>query len=162
MYATAIDTLTAAGFEHYEVSNFARPGHRCRHNEAYWSGAGYFAVGPGAARYVNGRREMNHRSTTTYLRPRAGRHSRRWPKAKRSSRPIGPAKCLVFGLRRLEGVEREAVCPAQTGFALDALVGDALARMVALGLLPDDGRRVRLTREGLFVSDAIWPHFLRA
>ena len=50
MYAAAIDTLYAAGFEHYEVSNFAQPGHRCRHNEAYWAGDGYFAVGPGAAR----------------------------------------------------------------------------------------------------------------
>src|SRR5262249_21989547 len=46
MYALAIDALTAAGFEHYEVSNFARPAYRCRHNEAYWSGAGHFAVGP--------------------------------------------------------------------------------------------------------------------
>ncbi len=68
MYATAIDTLTAAGLEHYEVSNFARAGHACRHNQAYWSGAGYYAVGPGAARYVDGRREMNHRSTTTWLK----------------------------------------------------------------------------------------------
>src|SRR4029079_685406 len=49
MYAAAIDRLTSAGFERYEVSNFARPGHHCRHNEAYWSGDGYFAVGPGAA-----------------------------------------------------------------------------------------------------------------
>ena len=54
MYALAIDRLTAAGFEHYEVSNFARPGCRSRHNQTYWSGKGYFAVGPGAARYVGG------------------------------------------------------------------------------------------------------------
>lgn len=68
MYLTAIDFLAEAGFEHYEISNFARPGYRSRHNETYWSGRGYFAVGPGAARYVDGVRQTNHRSTTTYLR----------------------------------------------------------------------------------------------
>ena len=68
MYALAIDRLTSAGFEHYEVSNFARDGCRSRHNETYWSGAGYYAAGPGASRYVQGIREANHRSTTTYIR----------------------------------------------------------------------------------------------
>ena len=67
MYESAIDTLTAAGYEHYEVSNFARPGHRCLHNENYWLGGQYFAAGPGAARFIDGRRETNHRSTTTYI-----------------------------------------------------------------------------------------------
>ncbi len=48
----------------------------------------------------------------------------------------------------------------KTGFAIEALVGEALARFVAQGLLQDDGERVLLTREGLFVSDALWPEFL--
>src|SRR6185437_14610604 len=68
MYLAAIDTLGAAGFEHYEVSNFAQPGKRCRHNEVYWAGEEYYAAGPGAARYLDGRREMNHRSTTAWLK----------------------------------------------------------------------------------------------
>ncbi len=50
MYAAAIDQITAAGFEHYEVSNFAQPGKRCRHNENYWLGGEYFAAGPEAGR----------------------------------------------------------------------------------------------------------------
>jgi oxygen-independent coproporphyrinogen-3 oxidase len=159
MYAGAIDTLCTAGFEHYEVSNFARAGHRCRHNEAYWSGASYFAVGPGAARYVNGRREMNHRSTTTYLKRVLAGQS---PVAESETLPLDDRarERLVFGLRRLAGVERAAFA-VDTGYEIDALVGEPLARMVSLGLLKDDGCRVRLTREGLFVSDAIWPHFLR-
>jgi oxygen-independent coproporphyrinogen III oxidase len=68
MYEWTIDELMRAGFEHYEVSNFARPGKRSRHNENYWRGGGYFAAGPGAARYVAGVRETNHRSTTAYLK----------------------------------------------------------------------------------------------
>jgi oxygen-independent coproporphyrinogen-3 oxidase len=159
MYAAAIDTLTGAGFEHYEVSNFARPGHRCRHNETYWAGEGYFAVGPGAARYVAGRREMNHRSTTTWLKRVLAGQS---PVAECET--LAPAdrarEMLVFGLRRLAGVER-ADFATRSGFEIDALVGEPLARFVEQGLLSDDGRRVRLTHAGLFVSDAIWPHFLR-
>ena len=57
LYLTAIDRLSSAGLEHYEVSNFARPGRRCRHNEAYWAGQQYDAAGPGATRYVAGVRE---------------------------------------------------------------------------------------------------------
>lgn len=159
MYAAAIDTLAAAGFEHYEVSNFARPGHRCRHNEVYWAGESYFAVGPGAARYAHGRREVNHRSTTTYLKRVLAGES---PVAE--SETLEPAdrarEMLVFSLRRLQGLDRAAFA-AKTGFQLDTLVGEPLARMTELGLLEDDGDRVRLTREGLFVSDAIWPKFLK-
>ncbi len=158
MYATAIDTLAAAGFEHYEVSNFARAGHRCRHNETYWSGEGYFAVGPGAARYVDGRREMNHRSTTTWLKRVL---SGEMPIAESETlEPEDRAReHLVFALRRIEGIERR-VFAERTGFEIDALVGEPLNCFVDLGLFIDDGHRVRLSREGLLVSDAIWPEFL--
>jgi oxygen-independent coproporphyrinogen-3 oxidase len=68
---------------------------------------------------------------------------------------------LVFALRRLEGIAR-ANFAERTGCEIDTLVGEPLRKYVGLGLLADDGQRVRLTREGLFVSDAIWPEFLRA
>ena len=159
MYAAAIDTLAAAGFEHYEVSNFARPAQRCRHNEVYWAADEYYAAGPGAARYVAGRREVNHRSTTTWLKRVLAGES---PVAE--SEMLGPEdrarEALELGLRRLEGVERAAFA-RRTGFEIDPLVGAALRRYVALGLLLDDAGRVRLTREGLFVSDSLWPAFLK-
>jgi len=159
MYAAAIETLTAAGLEHYEVSNFARPGHRCRHNEAYWQGVGYYAAGAGAARYVDGRRETNHRSTTTYLKRVLSGES---PVAESETlEPRDRAReRLVFALRRLEGIERPAFA-AETGFEIDELVGSVLPDFIARGLLADDGTRLKLTREGLFVSDALWSRFLR-
>jgi oxygen-independent coproporphyrinogen-3 oxidase len=158
MFALAIDRLTAADFEHYEVSNFARRGCRSRHNQVYWSGAGYFAVGPGAARYVAGIREMNHRSTTTYLRRVLGGQS---PVAEREQLPpeARARELLVFGLRRLEGVSRREFL-TRTGFEVEQLVAAPLERFVELGLICDDGQRIRLTREGLFVSDALWPEIL--
>jgi oxygen-independent coproporphyrinogen-3 oxidase len=158
MYALTIDTLTAASFEHYEVSNFARPGRRSRHNETYWSGDGYFAYGPGAARYIDGVREMNHRSTTTYLKRVFAGES---PVAEREklSPETRARELLVFGLRRMEGITRAAFAEI-TGYELDELVGRPLRTFVDDGLLFDDGQQIRLTREGLFVSDALWPELL--
>jgi oxygen-independent coproporphyrinogen III oxidase len=158
MYATAIDTLSLAGMEHYEVSNFAQPGHRCRHNEIYWSGGGYYAAGPGAARFVAGRREMNHRSTTTWLRRVLAGQS---PVAE--SEMLAPreraCELLVFGLRRLAGVERRSFAEV-TGFEIDQLVGRELTELARLGLLEVEAEGLRLTAAGLFVSDAIWPRLL--
>ncbi len=158
MFAHAIDRLAASGFEHYEVSNFARPGHRCRHNEVYWAGDEYFAVGPGAARYVGGRREINHRSTTTYIRRVLAGQS---PVAE--SEQLSPEdrarEMLVIGLRRMRGVDRSEFLK-RTGFDLDKLVGRELRPFIDCGWLESDANHVRLTRYGLFVSDSIWPHLL--
>jgi oxygen-independent coproporphyrinogen-3 oxidase len=159
MYAAAIDELTESGFEHYEVSNFACPGKRCRHNEVYWTGGEYFAAGPGAARHVAGVRETNHRSVTKWLQCVSAGQS---AAAEREELPPEDKarELLVFGLRRLEGVKRKEFA-TQSGFEIDSLVGEPLRKFIAAGLLTDDGRRVRLSREGLFVSDSLWPKFLR-
>lgn len=158
MYLAAIDALTAAGLQHYEVSNFARTGHRCRHNEAYWLGWSYHAAGPGAARFVNGRREMNHRSTTTWIRRVLAGES---PVAESESLPPEDAarERLVFGLRRIEGVclQRFAM---ETGFDIERLCGSIVEKYVDLGMLETVDGTLRLTREGLLVSDSLWPDFL--
>src|SRR3954465_14996005 len=64
----AIDTLEGAGLEHYEISSFARPGRRCRHNQVYWANHAYFGFGMGAARYVRGVRSVNTRDLRSYIR----------------------------------------------------------------------------------------------
>ena len=159
MYVAAIDRLGEAGFEHYEGSNFARPGQRSRHNEVYWTGQSYHAVGPGAARFIDGRREMNHRSTTTYIQRMLAGES---PVAE--SEQLEPADAarerLVFALRRLEGIDT-AQFAEETGFDVESLVGPALESHVVAGRLSLEGMRLKLTREGLLVSDAIWSDFLQ-
>ncbi len=158
MYELAIDRLAERGFTHYEVSNFARPGHRSRHNEAYWTGREWFAAGPSAARYVDGVRETNHRSTTTWMRRLEAGES---PVAEREQlTPEEKAReRLVFGLRRLEGVRRQDFA-TQTGYQVEQLAGKEIERFTSLGLLSSDDECVRLTRAGLLVSDAIWPELL--
>jgi oxygen-independent coproporphyrinogen-3 oxidase len=159
MYETTIDTLVAAGFEHYEVSNFARPGHRCRHNEIYWSGREYYAAGPGAARYVAGVREQNHGSTFTYLK-RVLRGDSPVVARERLSPEDTARERLVFGLRMLRGIECDAF-ERDTGFDVEQLGGQELSRYLEMGFLEKDGKRLRLTRDGLMISDSLWPGLLR-
>lgn len=158
MYSQAIERLTEAAFEHYEVSNFALAGRRSRHNEVYWAGSEYFAAGPGAARYVDGVRSTNHRSTTTYLKRVQTGMSAIFEQEELTPEQRA-RELLVLGLRRLEGVQRSTFA-IKSGFEMDQLAGKAIGKFVELGLLSDDGSRVKLTREGLFVSDALWPELL--
>jgi oxygen-independent coproporphyrinogen-3 oxidase len=159
MFETAIDRLEAAGFEHYEVSNFARPGHRCRHNEAYWDLRPWEAFGPGAARFDGRTRITNHRSTTTWMKGvLAGGECVGDVDAMTDE--AAARERLVVGLRRRDGVEREAF-RAASGFEIDALAGAAIAGWVAQALATDDGAVVRLTHAGLLVSDALWSDVLR-
>jgi len=158
MYVAARDRLTSGGWEHYEVSNFARPGHRCRHNEVYWTGGEYYAAGPSAARHGDGVREVNHASTRTYVRRvLAGRspvaeRERLDPESKARER-------LVFQLRMLAGVDLVRF-EEETGFDVRRLAGDCLARYEEAGWLELQDGTLRLTREGLLVSDTIWPDLL--
>jgi oxygen-independent coproporphyrinogen-3 oxidase len=153
LYACAIDRLEAAGFEQYELSNFARPGFRCRHNGVYWANWAYLGFGMGAARYVNGRRELNTRDLHGYIRRALAGEPTTF-----QSEELDPAQrareTLALGLRRSEGLDRQAF-RLQTGFDLDELTAPALERCQALGLLHDDGLKVALTREGRFVADTI-------
>ncbi|MEK6260421.1 MAG: radical SAM family heme chaperone HemW, partial [Planctomycetota bacterium] len=157
-YAMAMDELTTAGFEHYEISNFARPGFRCRHNEVYWAGDEYWAFGPGAARYLNGRRETNLRSVLGWL-----------AKLERGESPVAEAEelepahrareLLFLGLRRTEGIRREDF-QRRTGFTLEAIAAPAILANLERGWLVDEGDGIRLTNSGRFVADRVVADFL--
>ncbi|MBW4630420.1 MAG: radical SAM family heme chaperone HemW [Iphinoe sp. HA4291-MV1] len=66
MYRMAQEILTGAGYEHYEISNYAQPGHQCRHNRVYWENRPYYGFGMGAASYVEGKRFTRPRKTKEY------------------------------------------------------------------------------------------------
>ncbi len=153
LYSWAIDTLEAAGFEQYELSTFAQRGRRCRHNSVYWANRAYFGFGMGAARYLNGRREVNTRSLHTYLRRALAGQSPTF-QAEELPPDERARETLALGLRRAEGVSRTGF-HEQTGLELDSLAGPAISRQVGLGVLRDDGERVELTRRGKYVADAV-------
>ncbi|MBL9080518.1 MAG: radical SAM family heme chaperone HemW [Planctomycetales bacterium] len=160
MYLAAIDALAAGGYEHYEISNFALPGCRSRHNQTYWAAREYYAAGPGSARYLDGVRSSNHRSTTTWLnRLRTGQSP--LDESEQLDPENRAREALVLGLRRVQdGVERAAFA-AEFGYDVDRLGGDDLRKLLSSGLLENLGSRLRLTREGLLLGDYIWSKLLR-
>ena len=153
MYLKAMDVLDSAGFEQYELSNFARPGRRCRHNEVYWANHAYFGFGMGAARYVNLCRELNTRNLAAYLKRVLAGNS-----AVFQSETLEPRdralETVAVQLRRAEGIERPAFL-LQTGFCLDKLLGNSLRPLLELGLLIDNGTSVKLSRGGKCVADSV-------
>ena len=158
MFEATIDRLEAAGFEHYEVSNFARAGFRCRHNEAYWDCRPWEAFGPGAARFDGRTRITNHRSTQAWMTHVLSGEDFTGD-CDAMTQEQAARERVVVGLRRRDGVDREAF-EQSSGFSLDAIAGGAVRRWVAGGLAQDNGQRVQLTRKGLLVSDALWAAIL--
>ena len=137
--------LVAAGFEHYEISNFARPGRACRQNGLYWSGGDYIGVGPAAHSHWAGARWGNVPELPAWKR---AFEERLEPAAK-------ARETLVMGLRRLAGWGR-AEFRAATGCDYDELRGPEIARLAAQGLLVVEPDRIRLADDALFVSDAVF------
>jgi oxygen-independent coproporphyrinogen-3 oxidase len=153
LYTRSMDVLEEAGFEQYEISNFARPGFRCRHNQVYWANHAYFGFGQGAARYVEGVRQTTTRDLAAYLkRVRTGQptyfQSEELPPRQRAFETI------ALQLRRAEGIQRRSFSE-QTGFRLNDLIGPIIARLAALDLLKDEESCVRLTRKGKCLADAV-------
>ncbi len=164
MYEHAIDALSSRGWEHYEVSSFALPGQRCRHNEAYWLGAPWWAFGPGAASFEHAAdgqafvRRVNHRSTTAYLRKLAS-GADAVAESEQLSREEVLRERLVFGLRRLEGVSLTELSQ-WWGSPVGELFEPHLSRYIDRGWLQQKGDQLSLTRAGLVISDGLWPELL--
>lgn len=158
MYAAAMDDLVAAGFEHYEISNFARPGERCRHNMVYWDGREYLAYGPGAARYVAGRRETNIRSVWGWL-ARLDRGISTTTETEELSSEDRARERIFLALRLEDGIDHRRF-HAETGYRLNELAPTAISQNVSAGLLSDDGVTMKLTRAGRFLANRVMQDFL--
>jgi oxygen-independent coproporphyrinogen-3 oxidase len=150
-YLAAVDRLASLGLRQYEVANFARPGEESRHNRAYWNGAPYLGLGPGAHGYWGRRRYANHADPETYCREV---ESGRLPEAM-----VDP---LDRAARRLEA----AILPLRTseGVALARVPAGALPleRGEREGLWAVAAGRLRLTAKGFLRIDAIESALARA
>lgn len=153
-YHALRSAMLAAGWHHYEISNFARPGRECRHNLNYWRGGEYAGCGPAAHGHFAGRRHSNVEDLEAYVRRMAEVGTAR--DFEEELAPEAKAReTLIVWLRLLDGVELAAF-RQQTGFDAVALGGAALERFVAQGLLVLTEDRLRLAVRALFVSDRVF------
>jgi oxygen-independent coproporphyrinogen-3 oxidase len=153
MYQLAIQELGANGFEQYEVSSFAKVDHRCRHNLVYWIGDPYFAFGPGASRFVEGVRETNHQSPTTYIKQVENGET---PVVDREhlAPEMAARERLAIGLRVNDGVGRIDF-KARTGFDVESVLGSFGEELIANDLVWETESKIGLTAKGLMIADWI-------
>ncbi len=158
MYAAAMERLPTAGYEQYEISNFARAGTACRHNQVYWRGTEFFGFGPGAARYIGGTRSTAHRSVTGWLKRVLAGDS-----GIAESETLSPEQrareAVMLGLRQTVGIPLDDFAD-RTGFALRDLAPEAFDRFRHDGWIEEQDGHVRLTREGRFFADTVMAEFL--
>jgi oxygen-independent coproporphyrinogen-3 oxidase len=145
--------LEGEGLGQYEISNFARPGRRCRHNLTYWRNEAYLGLGPGAASYVGGCRGTNAPDLDGYV---ASLLAGALPPCQ-SERLTGRkalAEALMLGLRLIEGVDRRAFARRYGLDPVDAFP-TAVDKHRRIGSLLVDDSCLRLSNDYLYVSDSV-------
>jgi oxygen-independent coproporphyrinogen-3 oxidase len=150
--------LAASGLSQYEISSYARPGHRSRHNQRYWLRADVLGLGVGAASLVGGRRFLNYRQRPVWERELA---QGRLPRLECETIDDREARreTLALGLRRLAGVSR-AVYMRHFGASPEADFGPELRELRELGLIADRSGRIALTERGILFSDEVFLRFV--
>lgn len=158
MYELTIDELTAAGYGHYEISNFARPGCQCRHNLAYWHNQPYLGIGPAAAGLLDGVRYTNVANVAAYVAAIAEGCSPRVEEERRSDEQRA-RETAMLELRLTEGIDRHRF---EHRFGHDPVefFAEPVNRHGRRGLLEVTDRYLRLTRAGLLLANTVIADFL--
>lgn len=158
MYHRAIGYLKEMGYEHYEISNFAKANHRCVHNQIYWYNQPYLGLGAGAHSYLEERRFSNAYGLEEYLQY-----------IKEGKVPVIERTALTFkdevsetmflGLRMMEGVSIEAF-HNRFGVTPLALYGKTLHQLKTQGLIEMNSSRIYLTPKGIDLSNLVFREML--
>jgi oxygen-independent coproporphyrinogen-3 oxidase len=156
MYETIIDTLAAAGYTHYEISNWARPGRESRHNSKYWMNRNVAAFGVSAHGVWGRRRYENPRDLKAYLARDADALARPLdpPAGERARR----GEAIMLALRRVGGATWTEI-DAWAGAETRVFYAAELTRLAERGLVEEDREGVRLTRRGLLLADTAMAEF---
>ncbi|MCZ6891535.1 MAG: radical SAM family heme chaperone HemW [Chloroflexi bacterium] len=173
MYELAEEIAGRSGFEHYEISNWALPGHACRHNLSYWRNQSYLGVGPGAHSYLQGHRFANLSSPREYikrvsLRAAGASTPKDFPSAlrdgpvdmmERVDARLEMGETMMLGLRLADGVTGDGF-NARFGQTLMDVFGAAIQELEEFGLLQWNGDRLLLTPRGRLLGNEVFQRFL--
>lgn len=157
MFHYIINRLKEAGFDHYEISNFCRPGYESRHNLMYWDNAEYYGLGAGASGYLNGIRYRNHGPIRHYLNAVAAGDARVYQEELSLKEQMEEE--LFLGLRKRAGV---SIARFEKKFqrSFDEVYGSVVQQLIHEGLLIQEGDRLRTSQKGLFLGDTVAERFI--
>jgi len=158
MFLLLMEQLEHAGYEHYEISNFALPGNRSRHNSAYWKRIPYLGIGPSAHSYNGDERMWNIKNNSLYQK------AIEEGKLPLTGEKLSPAEqwneFIMIALRTREGIDLTEVENRWGKKEVDQLLQDAIGKRERQ-LLQFENNHLRLTREGKLLADQIAADFFR-
>ena len=147
-YEKLCRVLQQAGYEHYEISNFAMPGYHAKHNSAYWKHVPYVGLGPGAHSFLDGKRLWNADDLSAYLKAGSNGGFSEIRGSETLDQEQKKIEKMMLGLRTAAGVEEK--------FLRDSCTGAVLAEALANGNLEALGNgMVRIPEDRFFISDNI-------
>ena len=160
MYQLTGEMLEAKGYRRYEISNYARAGKVCIHNQGYWKREEYLGFGIGAASLFRETRWSNTRNKNSYVNYIAREE---FPLEEESLEKLSPAaqmeEYMFLGLRMMEGIQRSDF-EKSFGHSLEGIFGDRLIRLQKEGLLEMEEGRIRLSEKGIDLSNYVFSQFL--
>lgn len=165
-YELTCDFLADRGYEHYEISNWARPGRQCQHNLTYWRNRPYLGLGAGAHGFAGGYRYQVVKQPRVYIRRMESGEPQPFPMSTAAAehhlvdRGEAMSDTIITQLRLLkEGLDLDAF-RADFGQTIDEAYGDTVSQLTEWGLLRRDGSRLLMTDKGRFLSNQIFYRFM--
>lgn len=155
MYQLMLEEVSAAGYQHYEISNFCRPGFESRHNTKYWTGAPYYGFGCSAHSYDGGRRRWaNQRDTARYVQLIEENKSAVVERTELNEEEAR-SESIFLGLRLMRGLDL-TVYRTRFGSDLREVYDADINRLVAAGLITVAEDLMRLTSRGALLSNEVF------
>jgi len=154
MYYTLKDRLEAAGFEHYEISNFAKPGFRSRHNSSYWNGTPYLGLGASAHSYDGNTRSWNIADIRQYIK--GMERGKRLFDSEAIEGDTRYNDMVTVAMRTREGLDLTQLSEKHRDYCLKNA-----RHFIDNGLLKTNDNHLSLTRKGLFISDMILAELIK-